>query len=194
MDDSYVTKETLRKGARSRLRSLSGDTLASASRAITDAFLSSPLFAACSTLFCYIGIPGEPDTARLIAAALGSGKKVCVPRCINKGEMEAVPVRDLSSLTDTGSFGIPQPCSRIAAIDPGEIDLVIVPCLAAGTGGERLGHGAGYYDRFLAGCPGTTVCLCFDALLTDGIPMAPHDVFMDHIVTEKGWYHKEGDA
>ncbi|MBQ7153501.1 MAG: 5-formyltetrahydrofolate cyclo-ligase [Clostridia bacterium] len=193
MTDSFTRKEGLRKKARTRLNGLPAEIQAEASRAITEKLLSSPLFSACKTLFVYVSIPGEPDTARLIRSAIKSGKTVCVPRCGKDGKMDAVPIGDLSQLTGAGPFGIPQPNGNIAPIDPKKIDLVIVPCVAAGTSGERLGHGAGYYDRFLAACPGTSVCLCFDALLTDGIPMERHDVFMENVITEKNWYAKEAD-
>ena len=180
------TKDEVRTIAKARRNELGADRQAEASAAITELLLRSPLFAGATTLFCYVGMPGEPDTAGLIEAALEAGKTVCVPRCRRRGKMDAVPIRSLSELKPD-RYGIPGPGAEAEALDPGMIDLVIVPCLAAGRNGERLGHGAGYYDRFLPSCPGECVCLCFDELLIDHIPMDRYDVRMNYVVTERGW-------
>ena len=86
-----------------------------------------------------------------------------------------------------GSFGIPEPARAAETARAEEIGLAFVPCLAASADGRRLGRGGGYYDRFLAGgCP--TVCLCFEKMLSDGIPMEGTDAWMDMVLTEKGLY------
>ena len=71
-----------------------------------------------------------------------------------------------------------------------DFDLIIVPCLAAGRNGERLGHGGGYYDRFLASSTGKTVCLCFKRNILDEIPLDEHDVMMNLIITEEAVYRR----
>lgn len=159
---------------------------AAASLTMTGFLLESPLFASARTVFSYVSMPGEADTKALINAALSAGKTVCVPRCSSDGTMDAVPVRSLAELKP-GAYGIPEPGADAVPMDPKSIDLVIVPCLMAGRNGERLGHGAGYYDWFLASCPGETVCLCFDKMLADGIPMDRYDVYMRRVLTERGW-------
>ena len=59
--------------------------------------------------------------------------------------------------------------------------------LAVTRKGKRLGHGGGYYDRFLAaGRKPVTLCLCFEALLSDSVPTEPHDVPADYLATEEG--------
>ena len=65
-------------------------------------------------------------------------------------------------------------------------DLILVPCVAAAMDGRRLGHGAGYYDRFLAGRGAKTFCLCFGRLLREDLPAGPEDIRMDAVVTEDG--------
>jgi 5-formyltetrahydrofolate cyclo-ligase len=72
--------------------------------------------------------------------------------------------------------------------DPGRVDVVIVPGVAFAPDGSRLGQGGGWYDRFLAGvrpdC--VTIGVGFDAQLLDALPVEPHDVRLDLIVTESG--------
>ena len=57
-------------------------------------------------------------------------------------------------------------------------------CVTAALHGVRLGHGAGYYDRFLAKQAGKTVCLCFRALLRADLPAEDTDVFVDLVITD----------
>ena len=181
-----MTKEELRIIAKNKRNEIGEAERAAASSAMTGLLLESPLFASARTVFSYVSMLGEADTRPLISAALSAGKTVCVPRCAADGTMDAVPIRSLAELKP-GAYGIPEPGPDAEPLDPKRIDLVIVPCLMAGRNGERLGHGAGYYDRFLASCPGETVCLCFDKMLTDGIPMDRYDVYMRRVLTERGW-------
>ena len=73
-------------------------------------------------------------------------------------------------------------------VDPAWPDVVIVPGLAFTAAGDRLGQGGGWYDRFLstvrADC--TTIGVGFDLQLVDALPVEPHDVPLDHVVTESG--------
>jgi 5-formyltetrahydrofolate cyclo-ligase len=67
-------------------------------------------------------------------------------------------------------------------------DVVIVPGVAFTANGDRLGQGGGWYDRFLAAiAPGcTTIGVGFDVQLVERLPVEPHDVQLDHVVTESG--------
>ena len=72
-------------------------------------------------------------------------------------------------------------------VDPGWPDVVVVPGLAFTTRGERLGQGGGWYDRFLpqvrSNC--TTIGVCFEPQLVDTLPLEPHDVRLDHVVSDR---------
>jgi 5-formyltetrahydrofolate cyclo-ligase len=73
-------------------------------------------------------------------------------------------------------------------VDPHWPDVVIVPGLAFTTGGDRLGQGGGWYDRFLSGARAdcTTIGVAFDVQVVERLPVEPHDVPLDHVVTESG--------
>lgn len=183
-----MSKEELRSIAKERRYALTDEYRESASAVIAERVLSSSLFADSSVIFCYVSDRFEPDTLSLIKEALAAGKTVCVPRCYGNGKMDAAELRSLSDLTDDAFHGILQPDRVSAAIDPRKIDLSLVPCLAAGRRGERLGRGAGYYDRFLPLCSGKKACLCFDKMIIEAIPMDHYDVRMDHLFTESEHY------
>ena len=110
--------------------------------------------------------------------------------------MEAVPV-DEPAYRNAGAewpvvFGIPVPPPSFPSADPAEIDLVIVPSLAADIYGYRLGHGAGYYDRFISKCRGLQKQPVFAAIqfsefvMDDPLPRLGHDQRVDFVITEKG--------
>ncbi len=81
-----------------------------------------------------------------------------------------------------GRFGTPVPPG--APMIP---TLVLVPLLAFDRRGNRLGYGAGYYDRTLAALPGVRTLGCaFAAQELDSVPVGPHDVRLDAIATEHG--------
>ena len=69
---------------------------------------------------------------------------------------------------------------------PRELDFVLVPGLGFGEHGERIGRGAGFYDRFLASLPPTTVTCgyAFEQQVIGGIPMTPHDTPIQLLVTD----------
>ena len=75
-----------------------------------------------------------------------------------------------------------------ADVDPAWPDVVIVPGLAFTATGDRLGHGGGWYDRFLAGVRAdcTAIGVCFAEQIVESLPVEAHDVTMDHVVTDRG--------
>ncbi len=94
---------------------------------------------------------------------------------------------ELSSRT----LNILEPVSEIREdssrwLEIGDVDLVLVPGLAFDPNGNRLGRGKGYYDRLLSQSSSRTalVALAFEEQILERLPVEPHDVKMDYIVTE----------
>jgi len=83
----------------------------------------------------------------------------------------------------TGPFNIREPkpdCAKVPFVD---FDLVLVPGTAFDLRGNRLGRGMGFYDRLLAKIRGVKCGLGFDEQIAVEIPVEPHDVRMDFILT-----------
>ena len=78
--------------------------------------------------------------------------------------------------------------ARCPAIDPTEVDLVLLPGVAFDRRGGRLGHGAGCYDRLLPGlrpdC--VRVAAAFSLQVVPEVPVEPHDQRFQRLVTEDG--------
>jgi len=156
---------------------------AARSAVISERLLALPQYRAAQTVFCYVSMPLEPDTAIIIAHAQACGKRVFVPRCRPGGEMDAVEIGP-ETLLRPGMLGIPEPPADLPAGELLSFDLMVLPCVACSEKMDRLGHGGGYYDRFLAGHRGESVALCFDALVLPDIPTDEFDVPPHAIVTE----------
>jgi len=176
-------KQRIRQEARMIAGQLTETYRREASREITRQVLSLPFWKQASAVMAYWSLPSEPDTRELMETALREGKTLLLPRCLDAARMAALPVRDLDGLKP-GALGIPEPEPAEDGTAVPEPDLILVPCLAAAPRGVRLGHGAGYYDRFLAEHSGKAVCLCFRALLRGDLPMEETDIITDLVVTD----------
>ena len=154
-----------------------------ASREITRQVLALPFWAEAKTVMAYWSLPTEPDTREIMKTALREGKVLLLPRCLDSVRMTAIPVKDLQDV-EPGTLGIPAPPLPEDGAEVSEPDLILVPCVSAAPHGVRLGHGAGYYDRFLAEHSGRTVCLCFRALLRADLPAEETDIPVDLVVTD----------
>ena len=154
-----------------------------ASLSITRQVLALPAWQRAKTVMSYVSMPEEPDTRTLNEEALAEGKTLLLPCCVDREHMLAVPVPELDGLIP-GKLGIPEPAPLPEGTAVPEPEVILVPCVAATPGGKRLGHGAGYYDRFLSEHGGMTVCLCFQALLRGDLPAEGTDVPVDLVITD----------
>ena len=181
MNDISLQKKQLRREIAAKLRALPAEVRAEQSTRIQSAVLASPEYQNADRIFLYIAMPTEPDTRGILARALADGKRVFVPKCLDRGEMLAVRIHGMDDLKP-GAYGIPEPQTLSETAEPSALDLILVPCVAASPDGRRLGHGAGYYDRFLSRTPAATLCLCFPAALLPFIPTDANDIRMDRVI------------
>lgn len=187
------TKQELRRTYKASGAELTKEYRDFADCAIRACVRYSEVWQKAENVFIYVSMWTEPDTRALIEAALSEGKRVYVPLCLPDRTMKAVRIGSLQELRP-GTLNIPEPPAENEAARPGTLDLAVVPCITATSEGARLGHGAGYYDRFLRrhACP--AMCLCYGWMLADALPMDEHDVWMDYVATEAGITARESGS
>ena len=133
----------------------------------------------------YRATGGELPCDGLAKALMKKGKICCFPR-IEGDDMVFCDCADLGAgCFKTGAFGIKEPKDTIAPVDPGSVDIVVLPAVAYNEEGTRLGQGKGFYDRFYAGIKGKKPFLlgvCYDFQISSEIPVEEHDITADVIV------------
>ncbi len=176
-------KALLRKEMRAKSRALPADYRLKADEAICRHVRDSAEYASANTVFAYLGVGWEIDTRPLLEQILQDGKRLCLPLCTGPHEMAICVVHDLSELVP-GAYHIPEPSENAMTISPEEVDLTLVPCVAADRLGHRLGQGGGYYDTFLKRYSGPAFLLCRESALLPEIPVENHDFSLPFLVTE----------
>lgn len=191
MSEMKKDKKALRRQLKSHVPFSSDSDKKRADLLLCDALLSLDAVIAAKMIFCYIGMGSEPDTLHIISRLLEMGKIVCAPVCESAnpppsgaGTANIMTANLLTSAESLrpGRYGILEPDG--AVVDKADIGVAIVPGAAFDTSFNRLGHGAGYYDRFLTGTDILKIAVCYDSLLLDSVPAEPHDVKMDMIITQ----------
>jgi 5-formyltetrahydrofolate cyclo-ligase len=168
------------------------------SQAICAKFVALPEYVRARTVMYYIDVRSEVRTRHDLPSALTQGKKIVVPWCNDKGELELFHLESMDELA-VGMYKILEPkpelrnlpAKQVAAT---ELDIVMVPGVAFDRTGARMGHGKGYYDKLLqhARPDAPLVALAFECQLFPEIPTAAHDIFMDLIITEQAVYKGKG--
>ncbi|HET7729008.1 MAG TPA: 5-formyltetrahydrofolate cyclo-ligase [Usitatibacter sp.] len=149
-----------------------------------------PEYAAARTVLATMSIGSEWSTRALLDRARADGKAVVLPRLTpppRRLELHSVP--DLDRDLVPGVWDIPEPDpARCPRVDLRDVDLAIVPALAIDRSGIRLGYGAGYFDRLLAGRGPRPYCVTAlpTAFVVEALPREAHDVPVDLVLTEQG--------
>ncbi|HEX6748881.1 MAG TPA: 5-formyltetrahydrofolate cyclo-ligase [Longimicrobium sp.] len=183
-----MTKAELRAEARRRLRALTEPEREAAEAALDARLWTVPEIAGARTLLLFADLPEEVTTDAIAAEALRRGITVVYPRTVP--ESHAMTLHRVSSLDHllTGNYGIREPDpARCPTIPETEIDAALVPGLAWDRAGNRLGRGAGYYDR-LFGAPewrGFRCGIFFSFQEMDHIPTETWDLPLDAVVTDR---------
>lgn len=187
-DDLNAQKQAARRAARQQLAQISPQEFSAIGAAMWQTLQAQPAWQNAESVFCFVGALHEPDTMPILQGALSAGKQLLVPRIAGPGQIQLVPLQSLEQL-QPGAFGILEPGQALPAVPAGSgVQLAVLPCLAAARSGARLGHGGGYYDRFLANYSGRRLILCPEALLAQSLPTGPLDEPAQAVLTEKALY------
>ena len=172
---------------RRRFRALRAETppgtLADASAQIVARLRALPEVATAATVHLFWPLPGEIDLRPLARSLLAAGRTVVLPAVAGPRALAHRVFDGDGGLVD-GPWGLREPAPDARACDPRDLDVVLVPGLAFGRDGSRLGYGGGFYDTFLAETPALRVGVCLQSALVATVPALPHDARLDAVVTE----------
>lgn len=181
-----MDKQLLRQKLKKLRGELTDEYVCCCSNKIADYILSSDEYRRAESIMGYLAFGKEIAVDSILRQALADRKKVYVPLVLTDTAMTAVRI---FSMTDFVSdrYGIRTPANPGSGIDSSQLDLILVPAVAYDRAGNRLGMGAGYYDRFLAQASGVITCgIACAALLQENIPCAVNDVPVSVLVDENG--------
>jgi 5-formyltetrahydrofolate cyclo-ligase len=138
----------------------------------------------------YLSRDSEVNTAPLLALARARGCRIYLPRIIDYVRHRMLLVRDDGPRRVLNRYRIAEPRageSRPATAFP----LILMPLVGFDGAGNRLGNGAGFYDRFVASRRGSRglprlVGIAFECQRVEALPAAAHDVPLDAVITELG--------
>ena len=189
MDSKHQVRERLR----GLLSALSPAQRSARSGAACGRALEADLFPANSMVMLYAPMAekGEVDLRLLAEGLLARGCRLCVARVDwAKGTMTPARVANLTTelVPDAGAPGRGLLGARADApeVALGELGVVVVPGLGFDERGNRIGRGAGFYDKFLGGLARgkpVRVALAFDEQVVESVPVEGHDARVDVIVT-----------
>ena len=179
-------KKALRKQIKETLAALSKEEIARQSMAVCEKVEAMDVFKKAKTVLTYMAMPKECDPQYIDF----SGKTVAYPLCVEGGRLEVyVPLGEDSFAR--GAYGITEPVpSKCTKLEPKELDLVIVPCVAYDKTCKRMGHGVGYYDRLLSETDAATVGIALNQQVVDSVPAEEWDKKVDYVIAENGIYCK----
>ena len=207
---SSFDRESVRREMRARRRSLSPNELHFAQRRFVAIAQRSGLLRSGRKVGLYIPYGAEADPSALLHCARQLRCAVFLPLIVDyrSNRMRFVPFEDGDRLV-LNRFGIPEPIARrFDSADVRQLDVIFVPLVAVDHHGNRIGSGAGFYDRALKHLRRgrrwrrpKLVGLAFECQRVKDIPSQCWDVPLDALLTEKNLYRfasrphlREGDV
>lgn len=193
------SKSATRASLKESLASITEQDRLIASDAIASQVESLADYQDATTILVYASMPSELSLDMLIERAITGGKVICVPAVDWEIKtMSAVQIESLDNNLQIGRYGLRTPCRDCKPLPDAQISLALIPGLGFDPQGNRLGRGAGFYDRWIgdrlkSGQPLPLVGVCFDEQLVERIPTDPHDQPMDRVVTPTAQYVRNTD-
>lgn len=204
-----MTKNELRKLLKSELSAVSADEKVDASKKACSLFFEFVMKNDFDIVLSYIDLKNEISPLEINRALMKQNKIVAVPKVVPRTQKMNFYILDnsieISEQLKTGSFGINEPVAKKENLFNAENFMqkkicVVVPGVAFGRKGQRLGHGMGFYDIYLSdlkkkcaqnNCSLFLAGLCFDFQIKENIPVDENDIFMDSVFSDKKYYFFE---
>jgi 5-formyltetrahydrofolate cyclo-ligase len=181
-------KQALRREFLARRRAMTAEEAANLSGRLCDKLvgLLAELELPQGVILSYLAYGREANLAALHERLLRENRRLAVPVTagLPKGIMQAVEYTAETELQKT-ELGVFEPVGAPQVL-PSEISAVLVPGVAFDEHGGRMGHGAGYYDRFFQALAegARLIGVAYDWQIAPHVPTCEWDRSMNFIVTD----------
>ena len=192
MADPHTSIETLkadlRRAAMAQRDALPAIDRMAAAQAIADRGLPGDLAAGPGVIVSgYSRLKSEINPMPLLRRLAEAGTGLALPVVVGRGQPLVMRAWSFGAPLNAGVWGIREPPADAAEVFP---DILIVPLLAFDRAGNRIGYGAGYYDRTIARLramkPMTAIGIAFAAQQVAAVPATSRDAPLDLVLTERG--------
>jgi len=187
------TKSGLRSALKASLGSIPRVEHSSHARLVAEHLINSDVYRSVRTIYAYASLLTELSLDPFMATALADGKRICIP-AIDWDTKSMIPaqIQNLDTDLESGRYGVRTPVPSCPLVEPNDIDLILIPGLAFDHDLNRLGRGAGFYDRMIDSMSTSStrpplVGVCFDCQIVERVPTEPHDHPMDRVITQTGF-------
>ena len=183
-----VAKLALRDQLLAARRHLPLAVIGERARLLAGHLVEAPEIRRAATVAAYVSVSSEPGTGPLLEVLRDAGKRVILPVLQPDNDLDWAAYDGAASLRSAGR-GLLEPDGPLLGFDAvATADAVLVPGLAVGRDGMRLGRGGGSYDRVLGRIPvGTFVCVLLNSEeVLDSVPREDHDRAVSAVATETG--------
>lgn len=182
--DPQEVKVRLRQELKSSRESVGATQREAAAIAAEAKIVHLPEWQNAKVVCLYASFQGELPTTQLLQNLLNSEKRCVLPKVNSEGQPELYEIKIFQDL-ELSSLEILEPKINCPRINPTQIDFFLVPGIGFDRRGNRLGHGAGFYDRLLAQASPTAYFLGYgyDFQVVDAIPHEAHDIVMHAMAT-----------
>ncbi|EIW18390.1 MULTISPECIES: 5-formyltetrahydrofolate cyclo-ligase [Pelosinus] len=186
MKHNSHNKTNLRTELLLRRRTLDKDMIAAQSDNMAKHLFAWPYYQQAKVIMSFLSMFDEPQMVKIIEGSWSQGKTVCVPHMRKEfGVMDAAVIDNWNTLVK-GRFNllVPDP-ENLTIMNPELIDLIIVPGVGFDRSGNRLGMGAGYYDRFIPQAPqAILIGAIWSSHIIESIPHKDYDMPVHFLLNE----------
>ena len=190
-----LTKKEIRKAVLAERSAIDEETAALAAQVICRRIMDIDAYEEATDVCLYMPTRNEVDVLLLAEPAEEAGKRVWVPKVVEKAEGKGsqkqagtMVFNRFTGLGEddiiTGAYDIRESRSE-EIMEPGEGTVIIMPGAVFTPWKDRIGYGGGFYDRFLEEHPECkTIAVCYDLQVVDELPVEEHDMKPDYVVCE----------
>lgn len=179
MSSQNINKQLIRRQVSEQKKKFSSELLKKKSKNIFDKLELELLFIVAQKIMVYFSVEGEVYSHDFINK-WNNIKEIYLPS-VEENDILPKKFKGMNIIKPGNKYGIPEPTGEEIE-DLQMLDLIIVPGIAFDKSNHRLGHGKGFYDRFLAKTNAYKIGVCFDFQYFESIPFSQQDILMDKVI------------